>query len=504
MAPPALARLDTTFLTRLVETWRDRDGYDPADFVLTSFTRAAAAVLAGRVPMPPDRIATLHALCYRGLGHPALAETGALRKQWDEDCQAKGLEVYQIAEAPDMDEGGVYQERVKADKPGAMLAAYSLWRITGRTNTYLEAYTHAFATQWEGFKADSGSMDFTDLLETGQRNLDVCPGRPAAMMVDEAQDLNPLQWQIVDQWGGHCERVVIAGDPAQALYGWLGAEPGRLLAPVPPEQRRVLSQSYRLSPAVQQYAESWLSQHSAPMMDGRAYRPRADGEGAVKRLQATWQYPWDLLPLIRARTDAGQTVMLLTSCAYMLGPALKLLREEGIPYHNPYRRRNGAWNPGSPEARAAALAFVTDDRESWWTWGKHLPASSFGGTKKAAAAMRMDFALTEVAHRHAVHGDVPWLRSAILKTPALDYALAIAPNLEEPLCIVGTAHSTKGAEADCVIIMPDLSVSGHNESVSSPAGRDAMIRLFYVGLTRSRGDVILCAAAQPRKAVWWP
>ena len=37
--------------------------------------------------------------------------------------------------------------------------------------------------------------------------------------------------------------------------------------------------------------------------------------------------------------------MFLTSCAYMLRPLIAVLRKHGIPFHNPYRRSNGFWNP---------------------------------------------------------------------------------------------------------------------------------------------------------------
>ena len=37
--------------------------------------------------------------------------------------------------------------------------------------------------------------------------------------------------------------------------------------------------------------------------------------------------------------------MLLGSCSYMLRPILAVLRREAIPFHNPYRKSNGFWNP---------------------------------------------------------------------------------------------------------------------------------------------------------------
>ena len=43
--------------------------------------------------------------------------------------------------------------------------------------------------------------------------------------------------------------------------------------------------------------------------------------------------------------ERGKNVMFLTSCGYMLRPIIAVLRKHGIPFHNPYRKSNGFWNP---------------------------------------------------------------------------------------------------------------------------------------------------------------
>ena len=42
------------------------------------------------------------------------------------------------------------------------------------------------------------------------------------IIVDECQDLSPLQWKILDSFD--CQKIFI-GDPAQSIYGWRGAKP---------------------------------------------------------------------------------------------------------------------------------------------------------------------------------------------------------------------------------------------------------------------------------------
>ena len=50
--------------------------YGAESVLVTSFSRTAAAELAGRdLPIPSERIGTLHSHCYRVLGAPKIAES---------------------------------------------------------------------------------------------------------------------------------------------------------------------------------------------------------------------------------------------------------------------------------------------------------------------------------------------------------------------------------------------------------------------------------------------
>ena len=56
----------------------------------------------------------------------------------------------------------------------------------------------------------------------------------------------------------------------------------------------------------------------------------------------------------------------------MLQPLIRILRETGTPFHNPYRRRNGAWNPlqrrwGQTTTGDRILAFLQMPQGGPWT-----------------------------------------------------------------------------------------------------------------------------------------
>ena len=74
------------------------------------------------------------------------------------------------------------------------------------------------------YKNIHGLYDYTDMLELfSEMGPNVCP-RFKISMLDEAQDLSPLQWKIAHVIDDKSERMYCAGDDDQAIYEWAGAD----------------------------------------------------------------------------------------------------------------------------------------------------------------------------------------------------------------------------------------------------------------------------------------
>lgn len=74
---------------------------------------------------------------------------------------------------------------------------------------------------------------------------------------------------------------------------------------------------------------------------------------------------------------------------------------------------------------------------------------------------------------------------------------------DEPRLYIGNIHSFKGAEADVVILCPDLSGKGWRGWNESVEGKDSVVRQVYVGLTRARESVFVCRPAGSECASVW-
>jgi superfamily I DNA/RNA helicase len=493
VGPPGTGK--TTFLTKVLQ----HHAHDKV-VVAISHTKAAAVELAGReTNVPSDNISTLHALGYRSMGSPALAEKSAPKAEFSERYPQWQFETEDAA----FDTGG-------AD----MLSEYSRLRNICRPRDFWPMDVTAFAQAWETFKKEEDLIDFVDMIEYAA---DVAPQNPQVMIVDEAQDMSRLQWQLVQKWASHCEKIITAGDADQTIFGWAGADIAWFKEHTP-ARKQILSQSYRVPRAVHKLAMGWIRQ--CRDREDVEYQPR-DYDGSVTRSPATIKYPIPLMHVIDEKLSQGKSVMIMASCAYMLNATIKMLREHNIPYANKWRRKEKRWNPLRGKTFDAVHTFskmhtekrfwLAEEIHQWMSIVGHvLPR---GGKQKLEWGVRDDVSPAECLDRlgdllsyedltsciAAPPDSLDWLESHLLaakKRPA-EFPLQLLRNgkdlADEPQVSIGTCHSFKGGEADCVIIFPDLSQQGMNEWVGR--GRDSVLRLFYVGLTRAREDVILATGA---------
>jgi len=507
IGPPGCGK--TTWLSRQVKRAVDQN----QGVLVASLTRAAAAEAAGRgLPIPARNVGTLHSHCYQALGRPILTADPKNIVDWNTRYPE-----YALSSSDDRIDGDNLED--SGQKPGdKVMAGYQVLRA--RMATIYPIHVDKLAKAWTAWKAEAGLMDFTDLIEQSLKTIPTAPGNPSVIFLDEAQDMDLLEMSLARKWGESAGYLVVVGDPDQNLYQWRGSDPEAFVEPpVPDDQMRILSQSYRIPRAVHTKAVQWIEQTR-----GRTpveYYPR-DADGEVRRIVAAWGQPNLILRDMRKYLDDGKTVMILGSCSYMLRPLLARLRKEGIPYHNPYRHTKWGWNPLQSSSRRITpkdlvLSFLRMSEEGVWTTDdvkRWVTASKIAGVLQGTrdtlgdliddgidgiAWDKLQNLLTEGAIEAGLGGDLDWLRNNLLsvRKKGAEFAIRVAELhgaealTKPPQVITGTIHSVKGGEADAVYLFPDLSYAGM-QSWLSDGGRAAVRRLFYVGMTRAKESLVLC------------
>lgn len=527
IGPPGTGK--TTDLSRMV-----REAVQAGETPLVcSLTRTAAQEVAGRdLPIPRDQVGTLHSHALRALGRPEVY----LGHLGDWNSAQPGLALSRGIVDPDEP-----TERQESGMPGDDHAeSYHLLRARCVDREAWPATTRYFAERWEAWKRDTECVDFSDMIEQAA---EVYPeSEPTVLFVDEAQDHSQLELELLRAWATRAGRLVLVGDPWQALYEWRGAHP-EMFQRETAGGRRVLSNSFRVPRRVHSMAIRWVRQLST--YEPIEYEPRM-AVGSVGLLGATWREPVRVLDLAAEHVGQGETVMIAASCGYMLVPTITALKEAGVPYSNPWRTKRGDWNPltgGSGVSMAQRLLallspFGVDEDDSfnfgcnancpaWSTqdfarWAVVLKAKGVikRGQKKVIEEMLKvrDSAISETLiaaddlDQYFEEGTVQLLRAALdgrvspeelvswwgrslrddIKRTALQFPLRVRDRLgleslnDSPRIFIGTIHSFKGAEADNVVVFPDLSPSGMREWDQVGAPRDSVVRTFYVGMTRAR------------------
>ena len=503
IGPPGTGK--TTWVARQCRRAVEAGGSRGA--LVVSLTRAAAMEAGGRdTGLDEIMIGTLHSHCYRALGGPTVIDRG-LVASWNETRAGKLFPLSPGTFDREPGEGGA--------RPGdEVLWQLELARARCLPEAALPPKVQQFAKLWREWKAEADVVDFTDMIERAWSDVPIPPHSPGVLFADEAQDLSRLETRLLRRWGAQVDKLILVGDPAQALFDWRGADPEVLTDASP---WKVLSQSYRVPRAVHQRAMSILRRMEIPQPE---YHPR-DEDGAYE------ESPMELTGATLVDEVKGAlidgTVMVIATCEYMLRPFITLLRQAGVPYHNPYSPR-GQWNPfttAGTSTRERLLAYLSGRRQEFWSpaqlklWVPMIGAKWLRrGAKKrieeledeATPAETIGFARSQlfdpdhIAEVGAL--DPRWLVAAStaayqprLEFPVRCYEVGGFHALESPpRVVVGTVHSVKGGEAETVFVAPDVSPQGYHQwQRRGWYGQDAIRRVFYVAATRAKGRLVWLA-----------
>lgn len=353
------------------------------------------------------------------------------------------------------------------------------FRPPGIASGWDAAAAEAFSIAYDGWKRAHYLLDFSDMLEQIIDN----QIRPDIhwMFVDEAQDLTPLQWEVIDVWAQGLTRQFVFGDDDQAIFAFAGADPKALWAR--PGHQLVLSHSYRLRANI--HAEANLIIRKTRERVIKEFEPHAEG-GVVRE-----EWGWDLIDY---RQEG--TWLLLGRNRVFLEDARKQLRDSGIPFAD---RTSAAGLPDPNGMRGRALSALLELHEgrlltqrslirqlrdqvrpALWpddrigpglVWGV-LDLVEAGADPKLVNLIASDplsalkGSVDDRAYLHKV-----W------KSWGLE-ALRARPRIE-----LATIHGVKGEEADHVVVSTAMTRRTHDDYSMDP---DAEHRVFYVAATRAK------------------
>ncbi len=532
IGPPGTGK--TKWLGAQVAKIVDEYGHDAV--CVSSLTKAAATEIASRdLPIPRHHVGTLHSMAYRGMDSQPIAEVNIDR--WNEENRTLAVKTDRT-DIDDLGGGPSGSSEVGTN----LYNQYNVLRARMQRRETWPLNVAMFAKHWEAWKDSHDFIDFSDMISLALEHFPSAPGNPSVIIVDEAQDMSSLEWALIKHWAKSAGALILAGDPMQALYAWRGADFSIFFdESISEDHRKMLRQSFRVPAKVKSASMQWLRSN---MTDFHEFEYRADErytQGSVKLSKAMWKCPEYLINTIKEKlSEPGvdgrkSDIMVCATCGYMLGPLLAVLRKRGIPFSNPWRRKRGDWNPLYPRRgmssqdkmteflrivcevnyspRYGAFAKMLDVLKSAGVL-KHGVKAYFKSVAKDQPENIVPQDMIENAFEseawaqieHLMKSDpdreinaMKWFTAHCAKKSqnTLKYLSRVIENYglealkKPPRLYVGTIHSFKGAEADDVILFPDLSPSGAKEW-SRRSTRNGVVRTIYVGMTRAKRSLTIC------------
>lgn len=365
---------------------------------------------------------------------------------------------------------------------------------------------------YEQLKRDRSLIDFEDvllltvaILQDRHDIADHVRRQYQHFVVDEYQDVSPLQQRLLDLWLGDRDTLCVVGDASQTIYSFTGATPDHLLnfrTRHPNATVVKLIRDYRSTPQVVHLANGLLGQargraaeHRLELVSQREPGPEpvyteyadepAEAEGTARRIR----------DLIAAGVPAGEIAVL-----YRVNSQSEVYEQALADAGVPYQLRGAERFFERAEVREAGIALrgaaraggndsLLDDAEglpaevravlSTKGWTTEPPAGS-GAVRDRWESLAALVRLAEDFEQAKPGATLSDLVAELDERAAAQHA----PTVQG--VTLASLHSAKGLEWDAVFLV------GLNEGMMpiTYAKTDEQIeeerRLLYVGVTRAR------------------
>lgn len=360
---------------------------------------------------------------------------------------------------------------------------------------------------YEDLKTDRNVLDMEDILLAAVGLLSGHPGVAQQVrsqyhhfVVDEYQDVSPVQQKLLDLWMGERTDVCVVGDPAQTIYSFAGAQPDYLIGfpqRFPGATVVRLFRDYRSTPEVVGVANAVLraarEAHQGVVLEAQrqpgpkpSFVEHSDElaeaswvAGQIAKLVANGTPQREIAVLFRvnAQSEAYEQALADAGVAYTVRGAERFfdrgeVRQAAMLLRAAVRTTDGA--PDAPDAAAATAAVLSSAG-----WSPTPPA----GGGQARERWESLAALVSLAE------EVVAAKPGATLADVVDELEARAAAQHAPTAdgvTLSSLHSAKGLEWDAVFVVGCHEGTLPLSYAETPAQIEEERRLLYVGVTRAR------------------
>jgi DNA helicase-2/ATP-dependent DNA helicase PcrA len=325
--------------------------------------------------------------------------------------------------------------------------------------------------------------------------------RYRSFVVDEYQDVTPLQQRLLDAWLGGRDDLCVVGDAHQTIYSFTGATPAYLLGfrqrfPDAVEVRLV--RDYRSTPQVVGLANDVITRSTmkAARLELVAQRPagpvpsflEADDEPAeasyvAKRCQALIAggiSPSEIAILYRVNAQSAgyEAALTVAEVPYVIRGGERFFDRQEV--REAILLLRGAARAGDDDAPAGLAAATADVLRAGLTWSPDAPPAGAGATRDRWESLA---ALHRLAVDLGREQPAAGLRELVVELEERS-AAQHAPTVDG--VTLASLHAAKGLEWDAVFLVGLVDGTMPLIHADTADQVEEERRLLYVGITRAR------------------
>ncbi len=435
----------TTYLLNILE--KELKEYAPDRIAFVSFTKKGAyeglARAVEKFNIKEDEFKyfrTLHSICFREL---RMTRYDMLSKK-DYLAFSKAMNMkfvgYYTEEFFHNDDLYLYLYFLKHNN-------YKMYQtIRDATQQNVNTLKHV-ALNYNNYKKHHKKRDFTDLLKDTVRQkitLDI-----DVAIIDEAQDLTTLQWEVCKMLFASAKKIYIAGDDDQAIYEWTGADVNYFLNVE--GKRTILDKSWRLKSNLLNFAKR-ISSMIEHRID-KDFEPSASG-GEVLYYNTIKDFEF----------DDNETYYCLSRNNYYLRR-----------YTTELKKQLKMFSVKGKLSVDPDILFAINNYQSY----KNNELSDKEAVKIKKLIRKDIVNITRL----------DWYEVFNLSVDDTFYYRQLIKHkieITEPKILVSTIHGVKGGEADNVILLLDVTKVIYQQLYKMS---DSELRVLYVACTRAKNKL---------------
>ncbi|HVF04688.1 MAG TPA: ATP-dependent DNA helicase UvrD2 [Frankiaceae bacterium] len=364
-------------------------------------------------------------------------------------------------------------------------------------------------TQYEAAKTRTGMVDFDDILmltaaaiEEHEDVAEEVRRRYRYFVVDEYQDVSPLQQRLLDAWVGDRDDVCVVGDDDQTIYSFTGASRDYLLgfpSRYPGTVVVRLTRDYRSTPQVVGLANRVLAGAKrlvAQLPDGPApvFQQHDDEPAEAAWVAARIRSLLDsgvpageiaVLYRVNAQSEAYEAALAAAGVPYVIRGGERYFDRREVREAMLALRVAARSEGGSEEDAAVGVALPVAVRAALGEvgWLPEEPAQKAGATRDRWEALT---ALAGLADEAAARPTPPSFEEFVaeLEQRAADQHVPSVAGVT-----LASLHAAKGLEWDAVFLVGVVDGTLPIQHAVTPEEVEEERRLLYVGITRARRHV---------------